>query len=764
MMGLKHLKITTLGWLFVFLLILTGAFFTTTALVTVDRVSMIKTTWETFEEGRSEKARALNALNREIGYGGMIHHFKNYILRGRAETQKAVRQSFGGANAVLLRYQTLDLSEGEKKALIKIRKMVGDYERFLVIAERLKLAGFPVKEIDRLVKVDDSEAISGLDLLDKEATSLFTNQPDAKNSNKSRIIASLHRALGYGGFIHYFKNYILRDDHSLDPKLDASFVAAKALISQYRSLTMTEAEGKAIITISNIIRAYGEALKQANRLTEENVSPEEIDKTVWVNDKPAFAAFNILSREIEAQSVRNARNVDEALRLVYRIEIIAAWVSFGLIGVLIVVSFWVFRARIATPITKMTRDMSRLASGDLDIQVQDIDRENEIGEMARAIEVFRINALERNLARSAAQRLGRIIESSLNEIYIFDAETLKFTEVNHGARENLGYSIDELYEMTAVDLKPEIPLAKFMEIIEPLRTGEEKVIQFETIHRRKDGSDYPVDVHLELAHRERPPVFVAIILDITDRKAADRMKNQFLSTVSHELRTPLTSIQGALGLIRGGAAGEVTKEAMSMLDIAHDNSNRLISLINDILDIEKMESGKIEYDMTPLLLEPLLEMAIQANREYAGQHDVYLVFKDTVPGGMVRGDHDRLMQVLANLLSNAAKFSPEGSDVTVSMMRVDGAFRVSVTDNGPGVPEEFHDKIFEKFQQADASDTRKMGGTGLGLSITRAIIEDHGGHLDFTAPPEGGATFYFDLPEFKPENGEAPGNGIRDDE
>jgi DNA-binding response OmpR family regulator len=185
-----------------------------------------------------------------------------------------------------------------------------------------------------------------------------------------------------------------------------------------------------------------------------------------------------------------------------------------------------------------------------------------------------------------------------------------------------------------------------------------------------------------------------------------------------------------------------------MVDIAFNNSERLVRLINDILDMEKIESGKMVFEIAPTPLMPLIEQAIEANQSYAEQYGVALTLKHALPDAMANIDSDRTIQVLTNLISNAAKFSPRGSAVELSVVRLEGKIRVSVEDHGPGISEEFSSRIFQKFAQADSSDTRQKGGTGLGLSISKAIVERFGGELGFETEIGKGTTFYFDLPEW----------------
>ena len=239
---------------------------------------------------------------------------------------------------------------------------------------------------------------------------------------------------------------------------------------------------------------------------------------------------------------------------------------------------------------------------------------------------------------------------------------------------------------------------------------------------------------------------LAIVRDISERKKVEQLKNEFVSTVSHELRTPLTSIRGSLGLLMGGVAGELATEAQELVSIAYKNSERLILLINDILDIEKIESGKMSFALKPVELVPLVEQAIAANRAYAEQFNVTLTLTQALPNVQVNVDSQRFIQVLTNLLSNAAKFSPPAETVSVSITQHAEMVRVSVQDRGVGIPEEFRDRIFQKFAQADSSDARQKGGTGLGLSIAKAIVERLNGRIGFETELNVGTTFYCELP------------------
>jgi signal transduction histidine kinase len=232
---------------------------------------------------------------------------------------------------------------------------------------------------------------------------------------------------------------------------------------------------------------------------------------------------------------------------------------------------------------------------------------------------------------------------------------------------------------------------------------------------------------------------------MTERHQIDRMKAEFVSVVSHELRTPLTSIRGSLKLIEAEVKGKIPKEVMPLIKIASSNTERLIRLINDILDVEKMEAGKLELRLEPLDLGKVIGNALDGIQGMATQAEVQAA-SDVAPGIQLRADRDRLTQVIVNLVSNAVKFSPRGGRVDVSAVPAGNRVRVNVSDRGPGIPEAQRHKLFGKFQQLDSTDSRKKGGTGLGLAISKAIVLQHGGAIGVEAREGGGSTFWFELP------------------
>ena len=236
---------------------------------------------------------------------------------------------------------------------------------------------------------------------------------------------------------------------------------------------------------------------------------------------------------------------------------------------------------------------------------------------------------------------------------------------------------------------------------------------------------------------------------VFERKKIENMKSEFISTVSHELRTPLTSIKGSLGLIVSGVTGKLSDSLSDMVNIAYNNSDRLVRLINDILDIEKIEVGKMEFNLEVLELAPLMKRVVAENIGFAEEYNVRLELFNSLPDTKVQADNDRIIQAITNLISNAVKFSPEDGIVAIDVAARKQGIRISVSDRGPGIPEEFREKIFSKFAQADSTDSRAQGGTGLGLSISKAIVEEHFGTIGFDTIAGDGTTFFIDLPVYQ---------------
>ncbi|WP_129648623.1 GAF domain-containing sensor histidine kinase [Peristeroidobacter agariperforans] len=323
----------------------------------------------------------------------------------------------------------------------------------------------------------------------------------------------------------------------------------------------------------------------------------------------------------------------------------------------------------------------------------------------------------------------------------------EWLRVNQSLCDMLGYAADELTRTTFQAITHPEDLESDLLLVRRMLAREIRSYQMEKRYLHRTGHAVWALLSVSLVwDKQRPLYFISQIQDITERKNIERGKAEFLTMVSHELRTPVTALRGALGILAAGAAGDLPPKAQALTALADRNADRLHRLVNDILDVEKIESGAFGYRRTDIDLNQLVTQAAVELRPYADQYHVKIDVRSDLPRAFLHADADRLMQVLANLISNAVKHSPSGGTIDVHVTRTDQSIRVNVTDRGDGIPEEFRRDIFEKFAQANWTATNRKGGSGLGLNISRAIIQHHGGVLAFETEVGVGSTFYFELP------------------
>ena len=342
-----------------------------------------------------------------------------------------------------------------------------------------------------------------------------------------------------------------------------------------------------------------------------------------------------------------------------------------------------------------------------------------------------------------------ILETVADAIITIDSSSLICT-FNRAAEKMFGYKAAELVGQNVSTLLPEHKRKEHENNIANSNLYQSRITnesrELKGCH--KDGTLIPLDLTVSrMKMSDGQYGFVGVLRDITERKRIEKLKNEFVSTVSHELRTPLTSIRGALRLLAGGKLGELPEKAKIMLEIANNNSERLMLLINDILDIQKIESHEMIFNVQEMNVMPLLEQAVTDNAGYSEEYDVSFKIVQRLDNVKISVDPDRLMQVFSNLLSNAAKFSPKDGTVEIGVARHNSMVRISIADTGPGIPREFQVKLFDKFTQADSEEVRQKGGTGLGLSISKALVEKLDGDISFVSKDGIGTTFYIDLPE-----------------
>ena len=334
-------------------------------------------------------------------------------------------------------------------------------------------------------------------------------------------------------------------------------------------------------------------------------------------------------------------------------------------------------------------------------------------------------------------------EHALDLLFIADADG-RLQRVNPAFCDILGYAESDLLDRRLTDFAHAEDLKATIAALDDVRAGE-GVRAFESRVECADGSIRWLA--WKLTRDPEADWIYGTAREITRDKEVDRLKDEFVSVVSHELRTPLTSVRGSLGLALNSDE-QLPDQIARLLEIAHQNTERLEMLVDDILDIEKIESGDLDFTPEPIAPGPLLEEVAESNESYADQYHVDLETRVHLDDQQIHVDRDRLFQILTNFVSNAIKYSPEGEPVVLAAQPIaEGeSIRLSVTDRGDGIPEEFRDQIFDRFTQADASTTRQRQGTGLGLSIAKALTEKMGGEIDFMTELGEGTTFWVDFP------------------
>lgn len=350
--------------------------------------------------------------------------------------------------------------------------------------------------------------------------------------------------------------------------------------------------------------------------------------------------------------------------------------------------------------------------------------------------------------QDSSDRLQAVFNNAADGIIMIDDQG-KIEAINPAAIKIYGYTSDEIIGRDGQAMAPPgkhdlLQLA--MSHPSFIQTGR---IHLEDERMRKDGSLFPAELSISEYTLSGKRKLVVILRDITERYRIERIKNEFISTVSHELRTPLTAIRGVLGLISGGALGSLPEKMTPLINIAYKNSESLTRLINDLLDVQKIEAGKIDFHFELLPVHALLTSALESNQAFAHQLGVSIVLQDNTTGGALKVDEGRFQQVMANLLSNACKYAPKGSEVRiVTMPAAEHRLRIEVIDLGSGIPASFRDRIFQKFSQADSSDTRAQNGTGLGLAISKIIVQQMHGQIGYyhADTATAGTHFYVDFP------------------
>jgi PAS domain S-box-containing protein len=362
---------------------------------------------------------------------------------------------------------------------------------------------------------------------------------------------------------------------------------------------------------------------------------------------------------------------------------------------------------------------------------------NWTGSISARTDVTRANELLAE--RDTAETLYELRD----DIWIVDAETRGFSYMNRSAMRRTGWSDKAYTAKTLDDLSNESGNDAILNACEELASSGEVITQLDT---ELLGKHFQVTIKM-LQIGRAPGRFLIMLHDISDIIDEERMKSEFISMVSHELRSPLTSIKGSMGLLLSRAAGELPSKARALLEISHRNADRLVLIINDILDLEKIANGRLEFNLEDTDIVSLLRETGDANASLEQRFGVRIQIENLNTPIWLNTDPNRVIQVLTNLLSNAAKFSKPGDRILVRAEDDSNELRISVTDKGQGIPMAEQHKVFQRFADLSNSNRAAKGGTGLGLSVCKAIVENLGGKIGFDSREGFGTTFYFTLPK-----------------
>nr|WP_236589261.1 ATP-binding protein [Ramlibacter aurantiacus] len=367
--------------------------------------------------------------------------------------------------------------------------------------------------------------------------------------------------------------------------------------------------------------------------------------------------------------------------------------------------------------------------------------------MAQLADVV-IALVEARRNRSRHEVLGQVLDHLRASITVLDAQTHRHLHANTAALQETGHSLEQLRALTPPQVLQGLPQARFEAAMQRLHGGARQAVEDYSV-AGADGRPIPMETRWEKLEALQRELVVGIGRDISERKALERMKDELVSLINHELRTPLTSIRGAVKLLESGAAGPLPDAAAKLIGIASQSTDRLLAIVGDLLDLDRLASQQMTFRLDRLDAAAVLAQAAQLARPLALDAQVRLDVQAS-PRLLLRADAQRLQQVIDNLVSNAIKFAPNDSAVTLAATREDGGWvRLAVTDRGPGVPESFRSRIFQRFAQADARTTRAKGGSGLGLSIAKQMTEQMGGRIGFDSEP-GRTSFHLTFPEATP--------------
>jgi PAS domain S-box-containing protein len=720
-------------------------------------IGKIRANWHAFEDLRSEKMQALVELRRALGYGGLIHNFKNYVLRHGPAYRAAADANLGGVEAGLLLYRAQNPTSVEVVALNDIENVVGAYRAALAQIDEMIDAGASIVEIDNAVRVNDKPALDAL-------YSLSTiNSGSVSADNPAVALDNLRGAIGYGGMIHNYKNFILRGDEGYLTATRASIELAQQYMNVYTSSEVSRYEQTAIDNVAQTIGVYEDMLDRVNEMINSGFSPQEIDQEVAISDQNAFNALTALTFAVSNRLNQQAGALAGELETLEDGADWLFWIMIAAFAVILGCASILLLRGILKPLNNIRQVMDRLAMGNFDTEIRGTDRQDEFGLIARAMEVFKRNSIarllaEKKLRKSEAEHSG-ILEIASEAIITIDRNQ-KVRLFNRAAERIFGYDPEEVIGYPVEMLIPEESRKKHSLYVRQFGNESDYLKHMEGRSeiqgRRKDGSQFPAAGSISKLTTDDGILFTIVLRDITESKKskqrlmhaiekteyANRAKSEFLANMSHELRTPLNAILGFSELIKDERMGAIgNKRYLQYAADVNDSGHHLLSIINDILDLSKIEAGMTE--MTEVEFEPgeVIQECMKFVEFRANESQIGIFAEHNMENGRLVADRRMFKQIIVNLLSNAVKFSNIGGKIEISTrINIKGALIIVIADNGIGIREEDIDRVLEPFQQVDAGSGRTFEGTGLGLPLVKSLMELHGGEIELSSVRDIGTT------------------------
>tara|TARA_R110002153_G_scaffold107109_3_gene246826 strand:- start:82291 stop:84555 length:2265 start_codon:yes stop_codon:yes gene_type:complete len=576
-----NIKLTTVSWIIGIFLAVATLIILVSATVVQHNINFIESTWQVYQTDRSEKARLETALRSEIGFDGMIHSFKNYVLRHQSVYKQRVTFHVGSAEGIIKQYRSLDLDEAERAALDDLLIVLNNYVAAAEKVEIMLSQGRSTTEMDQAVKVDDAPALRALRTLRAEV--IPSDRPEsASKLSKSRLAADLRATLGYGGMIHLYKNYLLRYENTPNSiynqtmltNIEKDIQAALAVIAQYHQSGTTSAEKMALEDIENVLAQYQSKTKEISLLAQKNMTVEDIDQKVQVDDALAIRGLKILDSEIYRQLNIRSQQVSDTLKFVIEAIKIGKWVSVATVVIVMVLILWMLRITVIRPVMQLISSMVKLADDQLDTEIPDSQQHNEIGQMAHSVGIFKKNMVAHHDSQQELILNNKLMAFKLDEISklrgladeqsrrsLALAESMAEARVsteklmnqlqddkklvsailnavqdgiitiganglietfNIGAEQIFGYKSFEVINKNVSMLMPEPQSNEHDGYLLASQTGQSKrdqTMPLEATAVRKNGEHFPVEIMLNPIEIDKEMKTMGVVRDITERKS-----------------------------------------------------------------------------------------------------------------------------------------------------------------------------------------------------------------------------------------------------